>query len=389
MINKLLKQGLLLSILFTLLVSCTAATPTPTPTPQPTPYWPVTDWRTSTPEAQGIDSGRLVEMLEDTLSKRYDLDSIVLIRHGYMVADVTYSPFTGDERHMLYSCTKSVVSALIGMAIEKGYIESIDQPLLDFFPERSVENLDENKQAITLEHVLTMTTGLECRDSFTYNFSGLIEMRNSDDWVQYVLNLPMLNTPGTYFEYCNGASFLLSAIIQETTGMTAHDFAQENLFAPLGITDTYWEANLQGINLGYSDLYLLPQDMAKFGYLYLHEGVWDGEQIVPTAWVEASTQEHISSTLQDGYGYQWWVDDAGYYMALGYRGQFIFVLPGLDMVVVIVSDPDVGDYEIPEYLLTTYIIPAVLSNEPLTENPESYALLEAIIEEIANPESQE
>ena len=239
MINKLLKQGLLLSILFTLLVSCTAATPTPPPTPQPTPYWPVTDWRTSTPEAQGIDSVRLVEMLEYTLSKRYDLDSIVLIRHGYMVADVTFSPFTRDERHMLYSCTKSVVSALIGIAIEKGYIESINQPLLDFFPERRVENLNENKQAITLEHLLTMTTGLECRDSYAYNFSGLIEMRNSNDWVQYVLDLPMLNTPGTYFEYCNGASFLLSAIIQETTGLTAHDLAQENLFAPLGITDTY------------------------------------------------------------------------------------------------------------------------------------------------------
>ena len=328
MINKLLKQGLLLSILFTLLVSCTAATPTPPPTPQPTPYWPVTDWRTSTPEAQGIDSVRLVEMLEYTLSKRYDLDSIVLIRHGYMVADVTFSPFTRDERHMLYSCTKSVVSALIGIAIEKGYIESINQPLLDFFPERRVENLNENKQAITLEHLLTMTTGLECRDSYAYNFSGLIEMHDSDDWVQYVLDLPMLNTPGTYFEYCNGASFLLSAIIQETTGLTAHDFAKENLFAPLGITDSYWEANPQGINLGYSDLYLLPQDMAKFGYLYLHEGVWDGEQIVPSAWIEASTQEHISSTLQDGYGYQWWVDDAGYYMALGYRGHFIFVLPG-------------------------------------------------------------
>jgi CubicO group peptidase (beta-lactamase class C family) len=389
MINKLLKQGLLLSILFTLLVSCTSATPTPTPKPQPTPYWPVTDWRISSPEAQGIDSGKLVEMLEDTLSKRYDLDSIVLIRHGYLVADVNFSPFKGDERHMLYSCTKSVVSALIGIAIEKGYIESIDQPLLDFFPERSVENLDENKQAITLENVLTMTTGLECRDSYAYNFSGLIEMHDSDDWVQYVLDLPMLNRPGTYFEYCNGASFLLSAIIQETTGMTAHEFAQENLFAPLGITDTYWEANPQGINLGYSDLYLLPKDMAKFGYLYLHEGFWDGEQIVPSAWVEASTREHISSTLQDGYGYQWWVDDAGYYMALGYRGQFIFVLPELDMVVVIVSDPEIGDYEVPEYLLTTYIIPAVLSNEPLTENHESFALLEAIIEEFANPETQE
>jgi CubicO group peptidase (beta-lactamase class C family) len=389
MINKLLKQGLLLSILFTLLVSCTSATPTPTPKPQPTPYWPVTDWRISSPEAQGIDSGKLVEMLEDTLSKGYDLDSIVLIRHGYLVADVNFSPFKGDERHMLYSCTKSVVSALIGIAIEKGYIESIDQPLLDFFPEQSVENLDENKQAITLENVLTMTTGLECRDSYAYNFSGLIEMHDSDDWVQYVLDLPMLNRPGTYFEYCNGASFLLSAIIQETTGMTAHEFAQENLFAPLGITDTYWEANPQGINLGYSDLYLLPKDMAKFGYLYLHEGFWDGEQIIPSAWVEASTREHISSTLQDGYGYQWWVDDAGYYMALGYRGQFIFVLPELDMVVVIVSDPEIGDYEVPEYLLTTYIIPAVLSNEPLTENHESFALLEAIIEEFANPETQE
>ena len=394
MIYNFLKRSLFLFILFALLAGCSNPNSNPIPTltsegkesfsTDTDPYWPANGWRTSTPEEQGIDSGLLVEMLEFVEDNRYDVDSIVIIRRGYLVADVTFHPYSADETHILYSCTKSVVSSLIGIAIEEEYIDGVDTLFLDIFPEREVNNVDQDKQAMTLEHLLSMTTGFDCHDSYMYDFEGLIEMHESDDWVQHMLDLPMLHPPGTTFEYCNGSSFLLSAVIQETTGMSAHDFAKEHLFAPLGITDSYWEANLQGINYGYSELYLTPKDMAKFGYLYLHDGVWEGEQVVPADWVEISTQEYIPANLQDGYGYQWWIDDAGYYMALGYRGQFIFVLPELDMIVVIVSDQDDGDYEVPEILLTSYILPAV-SETPLSENPEAYGLLEEKIEEIANP----
>ena len=391
-----LKQKVFFLILLFILAGCGSvnSNPIPTITPSenvsqpssidPVSEWPTNGWRTSTPEEQGIDSTKLVEMLEFTQDRKYNVDSIVIIRHGYLVADINFHPFSADEKHILYSCTKSIVSSLIGIAIEEGYIAGVDTPVLDFFPDLEVKNMDDIKQSMTLENLLSMTTGFECRDSYLYNFEGLTKMHESYDWVQHVLDLPMLYQPGTTFEYCNGSSFLLSAIIKETTGMSAHDFAKEHLFAPLGITDSYWETNPQGINYGYSDLFLTPKDMAKFGFLYLHDGVWDGKQIVPANWVKASTQEFIPATLQDGYGYQWWINDAGYYMALGYRGQFIFVLPDLDMVVVIVSDQYDGDYEAPEILLTTYILPAV-SNTPLPVNPANQALLNKKIEELANP----
>jgi CubicO group peptidase (beta-lactamase class C family) len=209
-----------------------------------------------------------------------------------------------------------------------------------------------------------MSAGFECRDSYKYQWVGLNEMFNSEDWVQHVLDLPMEYHPGTHFEYCNGVSNLLSAIVMENTGMHTAVFAEQNLFAPLSIEEYFWEEDPDGIPLGFSELYLKPSDMARFGYLYLRGGGWDGQQIVSPEWVEeSSTIKIAANTLQDGYGYQWWTDAAGYYMALGYRGQFIFVLPKYDMVVVFVSDPEVGDFDAPEFLLTNYIIPAVEGNQ--------------------------
>jgi CubicO group peptidase (beta-lactamase class C family) len=382
--NHRFKHSLTVILLMLFLVSCTALSPKATLAP---PYWPTDGWRTSTPEEQGIDSTELVNMIEYVQRMKYDVDSVVVIRHGYKVAQINFHPYVSGQKHILYSCTKSVVSALIGIAMEEGLIAGVDQPMLDFFPDYTPENVDEDKESMTLENMLTMSTGFECRDSYLYDNRGLVDMHESDDWVQHVLDLPMANEPGTYFEYCNGSSFLLSAIITQVTGMSALEYAQEKLFPPMGITDASWDASPDGINYGYSHLFMLPEDMAKFGYLYLHNGVWEGEQLVPAAWVEVSTQEQISAgTLQDGYGYQWWTDDAGYYMALGYNGQFIFVLQDLDMVVVIVSDRYDGDYEAPEYLLTEYIIPATSTKVgPLRENFNGVALLESKIEEVAKP----
>jgi CubicO group peptidase (beta-lactamase class C family) len=374
----------ILSILIILLAGCAQTSPASSPGPT---FWPTEGWRTSTPEAQGIDSTALVDLIDYVQEMGYDVDSVVVVRHGYEVAEIYFAPFREGQTHILYSCSKSVVSALIGIAIEKGYIQGVDQPMLDFFPDYTPENMDERKGAMTLEDMLTMSTGFECRDSYLYDNRGLTEMHESQDWVQFVLDLPMEHEPGTHFEYCNGSSFLLSAIITRVTGKSALDFAREVLFPPLGITDASWDASPDGINYGYSHLFLQPEDMAKFGYLYLHGGEWDGEQVIPAKWVETSTREHIhAGTLQDGYGYQWWIDNAGYYMALGYNGQFIFVLPDLDMVVVMVSDRYEGDFEAPEILLTTYIIPATTPDgSPLPENAKAFGELQEKIEEVAEP----
>jgi CubicO group peptidase (beta-lactamase class C family) len=210
-------------------------------------------------------------------------------------------------------------------------------------------------------------------------------MRESEDWVQFVLDLPMAGEPGERFEYCNGASHLLSGIIQETTGMSANEYAMDHLFGPLGISDVDWSSSPQGISVGYSELRMHSQDMAKIGYLYLNEGRWDGEQIVPSEWVVSSTSQFISATLEDGYGYQWWVDDSGMYLALGYRGQFIYVIPEKEMVVVFTSSLEDNDFYVPQTLLNEFIIPAAVTSSSLPDNPEGVALLESNILELTNP----
>jgi CubicO group peptidase (beta-lactamase class C family) len=200
-------------------------------------------------------------------------------------------------------------------------------------------------------------------------------MWSSPDWVQFMLDLSMVEEPGSHFEYCNGASFLLSAILQQATGVNASEFAREHLFTPLGISDVEWESNPQGISIGYSGLELRPEDIAKIGYLYLNDGVWDGERIVSSAWVRDSTRKYTSATLQEEYGYQWWVDVSGIYMALGYGGQYIIVVPEEDLVVVFVSDLVEADFYVPDQFLHRYILPSIKSSEPLPEDPRATALL--------------
>ncbi|MCD4803666.1 MAG: beta-lactamase family protein [Anaerolineales bacterium] len=357
----------------------------PDPFQIPEAEWPTSGWQTSTPESQGMDSSVLKTMLETVQTQNYNIDSITVIRNGYLVLDASLFPYRQDSKHIIHSCTKSIVSILIGIAIDQDFIEGIQTPVLEFFPDRTVSNLDPDKKSLTLENLLTMTSGLECRDSYLYRWSGLNEMRGSDDWVQFMLDLPMEAAPGTKFEYCNGASFLLSAIITETTGMSSNEFAEINLFTPLGISDLSWPINPQGINIGWGELRMLPQDMAKIGYLYLNGGEWDGEQIVPTTWVEDSTRKYISATLEDGYGYQWWVDNSGVYLALGYAGQFIFVVPEKELVVVFTSDLSDSDFYTPQNLLNDYIIPAAVSPDPLPENPAAEAALHQLIEDLSLP----
>jgi CubicO group peptidase (beta-lactamase class C family) len=332
-----------------------------------------------------MDSQRLAEMFETVREREYGIDSVTVVRNGTIVADATVYPFQPGSRHIIHSCTKSIVSALIGIAIDQRHLEGLQQPILDIFPERNVAHLDADKGAMTLEHLLMMASGLECRDSYLYRWRGLQQMRQSDDWVQFMLDLPMAEAPGTRFEYCNGGSFLLSAIIQEATGVSAAEFAQEHLFDPLGIEDVDWPANPQGISIGWGELHMRPHDMAKIGYLYLNEGRWDGEQVVPAGWVRASTRRHISATLQEGYGYQWWVTDDGVFMALGYAGQYIVVVPEQELVVVFTSDLAEEDFYLPQELLNEFIIPAVESSGRLPANPGGVARLEACIEALASP----
>jgi hypothetical protein len=205
-------------------------------------------------------------------------------------------------------------------------------------------------------------------------------MSKSEDWAQYVLDLPMTGAPGEKFEYCNGVSYLLSVIIQKTTNMKTLDFARKHLFGPLGITDVKWPTSPQGINTGWGEMWLTPHDMAKIGWLYLNKGQWEGKQIVPATWVEASTRGHITATLFDQYGYQWWVPGSEYYIAVGYKGQFIYVVPEKNMVVVFTGNLPGPLFYTPRTLLDEYIIPAVASSEPLPANSKENARLDSLVE---------
>jgi CubicO group peptidase (beta-lactamase class C family) len=336
-------------------------------------YWPTKGWRTASPESQGVDSNLLENMLNIILKKNLYIDSALVARNGYIVLDAYRYGVHSNDTHNIYSSTKSVMSALIGIAIDKGYIKGVNQPVLDFFKKRDAKNLDANKKAMTLEHLLTMT--------YLDNYKGLGEMRMSLDWVQFVIDLPMADPPGTRFEYCNGASFLLSAILQEQTGMNALKFAHKHLFGPLGISNVIWPSNAQGITIGYGRLSMRPQDMAKIGYLYLNDGLWDGQRIISSQWIKESTRKHIDADLLPGYGYQWWIVSPSVYTSVGSYGQHIIVSPEKKMVVVFTSSllDRKGDYRIPLDLLAYHIMPALKSSSSLPENPIGEKALKSII----------
>jgi len=337
-------------------------------------YWPTKGWRTASPESQGMDSTLLVEMLDTIWEKEIEIHSVLVIRNGFIVLDAYGYPFDSEVAHHIDACTQSITSALVGIAIDKRYIKDVNQPVLKFFPRRVAKHLDAAKEAMTIENLLTMTTGFKCRDPFLYLQSGMLDMiipadwRMSADWVQFIIDLPMADSPGTRYQYCNGAPFLLSAILQKQTVMNALSFAQKNLFGPLGIAEVGWPSNPQGITLGYGHLFMRPHDMAKIGYLYLNNGLWDGQQIISSQWIKASTSKYIDTTLLPGYGYHWWVASPGIYTAAGNKGQFIMVMPKKNVVAVFTGGLSPQDFLIPLDMLVSYIIPAAKSKAPLPEN---------------------
>jgi CubicO group peptidase (beta-lactamase class C family) len=354
--------------------------------PKSPDYWPTQGWLLSSPEEQGMDSKRLADLVQEILDKHHNIDNITIVRNGFIVLDVYFHPFQEDSKHIIHSCTKSITSALVGIAIDKGHIDGVQSPVIEFFPDKSFANVDDNKRAMTLEHLLTMSSGLNCRDSYLYNWEGLTEMHRTRDWIQYVLDLPMREAPGMRFEYCNGVSYILAAILHMTTGNTVFAFAEEHLFGPLGISDVDWPVSPQFINIGWGGIWMKPHDMAKIGFLYLKGGRWDDEQIVPSQWVEASTSAQIvAGTMAENYGYQWWVDMGEYYMALGFGGQMIIVHPEHNSVVVFTSVLAGRDFFTVEELYWDFILPAFASTDTLTANVQAAGRLDSLVQVSAHP----
>ncbi len=394
---------LVVCVLFIAVTGCARATPppaisapttapatTPTTPPDATVYYPTQAWRTSTPEQQGVDSAALAKLFDEIQAKQYNIHSIIIVRHGYIIAEAYWYPFQASYRHVLYSCTKSVNSALVGVALKQGKIDSVAHRVVDFFADRTIANKDARKQAMTLEHLLTMSSGMEWNETgvpITAPNNSNRQMIQSKDWVQFVLDRPMKEEPGMRFNYNSGGAHLISAILQKTTGMNELAFALEYLFKPLGISDVAWTVDPNGIYRGEDGLELTPRDMAKIGYLFLKNGTWDGQQIVSADWVKQSSRKHVDTLDEKDYGYQWWVQPFGVYSAAGRGSQYIFVLNDLDMVVVFTSGLKTKDFDLPAALVEKFILPAA-KPQPLPENATAAAALVARTQALGKPEAK-
>lgn len=338
-------------------------------------------WERSTLEEQGLNSEILTEMMEFIEEKNSDnggngVDSVIIIKNAYLVFEEYFNGQKEDSLHNIHSCTKSITSALIGIAINNGHIKSVNEKVLDFFPEYEFENMDERKKAITIEHLLTMSSGIEWDEFFvpyTSRENDFIDTIYNDDWVKYTLDKRMVNNPGEIYEYNTGGSHILSAILQKATGMDTLSYAKKYLFTPLDISenDVYWPISPKGIYTGGHGVEMKPSDMAKIGLLYHNKGMWNGKQIIPKEWIEKSGQPLIKTNVKNyrynyiyDYGYQWWVDKRnikGAFFASGYNNQLICVINELNMVVVLTAS--LGEYnsDTMPYLnqiIKGYIIPS-------------------------------
>ncbi len=270
------------------------------------------------------------------------LQSLLVSHRGELIVE---EYFNGQGRYQpanMKSASKSVISALVGIAIEQGYIKSVEQSIADFFPMLSGDDVPETKRTITVENLLTMQAGL--RSTSNRNYGSWVV---SDNWVRTALEQPMVARPGTDMIYSTGSTHLLSAILTRATGMSTKAFAQEHLATPLGFTMAYWSQDPQGIYFGGNDMEWTPRQMLAFGELYLNDGMYDGKRILPAGWVERSHQPYARSPRGQGrfYGYGWWLRNLGGLqvpLAWGFGGQLIFVMDELDMVVVATSDSEPG-----------------------------------------------
>jgi CubicO group peptidase (beta-lactamase class C family) len=342
-----------------LLLSCTSRHFVKANRSAPHDYWPTTGWRVSTPQEQRIDPALLSKADEHIRADLPNVRTLLVIRHGVIVYEKYYAGNGPDSLESLRSVTKSVNSMLAGIALKEHRLKSVDQKLADFFPEAFPSNVDPRKRQITIKHLLTMTSGFAWDDR--YDLSG---WSASDDRMKYIIDQPLAHEPGETFNYNTAASHLIPGILTRALKQTLPEFAEEHLFKPLGISRKEWETDHQGYYIGV--VAITPRDMAKLGYLYLKHGVWEGKQIIPADWVKQSTEAHSDGGFPEHsrYGYFWWLStETGYsaFFAAGYGGQFIYVIPDLDMIVVITSNPSLRPAQLRDHrhLVRDFVAPAV------------------------------
>jgi CubicO group peptidase (beta-lactamase class C family) len=333
------------------------------------------DWPTSTPIEHGLDPYILSYAYEKADELGF-IHSVLVVRNGKLVAE---QYFNGRNKYIPFeiaSASKSFIGPLIGIALKENYLTSVEQKMLDFFPEYITPDLDPRKYDITIRHLLQFRAGYP-RDESTYPGTDDIVLAvwwQSDDWMKFAIECPLAVDPGETYAYATVSSHILSGIITKATGMSALDFARKYLFDPLNIADVGWNVDPLGYNRGGWAMWLTSRDMARFGYLYLNNGFVDGKQIIPAEWVEESTTNYSSGAdwfqryfEEWGYGYLWWIAKAhGYdvYLASGHGGQMIVNIPVLNMIIVTTANPYVSapvsgsQINSVHNLIANYILPA-------------------------------
>jgi CubicO group peptidase (beta-lactamase class C family) len=366
----------------------TAATTRASAGPAQRDYWPTVGWRTAAPDQQGMDPAVLDDLDTQVPDSYPQVRGLLVVRHGYLVYERYRRGLDAEDGHNSYSVTKSVVSALVGIALRDQQLEGLDQTVEELLADHLPADADPRLRRVTVEQLLTMTSGLAGDEALPGGLDGISDrMAHSRDWVRHILGRRLVSEPGAEFAYSSASSHLLSAMVADSSGQSTLAFARAELFAPLGITvddalepairdwpltraelaayeqaPVAWPKDPRGYHFGGGFLKLPARDLAKLGYLYLNGGRWDGAQVVPAEYVAASTRaQNDPSVGSGGYGYQWWVtNETGHasFRAMGFAGQVLQVIPELDLVVVITSDPG-QEHSDPANLIGTTIVPAV------------------------------
>ena len=336
----------------------------------------------ATPESQGISSAGLQALYADADAERLGIHGLMVLRHGKVVAEGWWAPYTADDPHELYSLSKSFTSTAIGLLQAEGRINIHDE-LLSFFPNEAPPDAADNLKNMRLRDLLMMSTGQQQEDVDRINIGAA-----DGSGTRQFLAAPVKQRPGTLFYYNTPASYMLSATVQKVTGQTVRDYLVPRLFEPLGIATPAWDISPEGYNIGGSGLHLRTEDIAKFGQLLLQRGEWNGRRLLPAEWVDQATARQTSngsdpdSDWEQGYGFQFWRCTPGFYRGDGAFGQFVIVMPQYDTVVAINSgSANMGGIM---KMLWTRLLPE-LRAAPLPEDREAQSALKARLAHLQLP----
>ncbi|WP_196138998.1 serine hydrolase [Aliikangiella sp. G2MR2-5] len=317
-------------------------------------------WEVNDAASVGFNVSLLEALINQIIGGNYpEIDGVIIVKNESLILEHYFNGYGHSQKHELQSAVKSIDSALVGLAIQNGFISSPQELIYNHLPEYHQLDWSNDKDKLTLQHLMTMQSGMECTDGTEGDCNSHI-LNQQANWTRYTLKQEVIHQPGTRFSYFTGLNIVAHTLLENVTNTSIDNFAVTHLFEPLGITQVTWGHSSSGEALSAE---MLPRDMAKFGQLYLNQGQWNGVQIISADWIKNSTSEQVSraQTGGEGYGFWWWrfrsnQKAVSYYAAMGAKGQYIFIFPTLDLVVVFTGNESTGR---PKELLENYILKAL------------------------------